>query len=45
LTALGAVIGSSWTIKRVIAHEQRECDARLDAFKQGLEQGRGHDDA
>jgi len=37
LSALGAVIGSGFTIRKVIAHEQHECDVRLRAFKEGLD--------
>jgi len=37
LSALGSIIGSMWSIRKVAEHEQRACDARLDAFKEGLD--------
>jgi hypothetical protein len=37
LSAVGAIVGSAWSIKQVVAHEQQECDARLDAFREGLD--------
>lgn len=39
IAALGSIMGSRWVIKRVIEHEQKACDARLDAYKEGLEHG------
>jgi hypothetical protein len=39
LAALGSILGSGWVIKKVIAHEKDACDARLDAYKEGLEHG------
>jgi hypothetical protein len=40
VAAVGSVIGSVQTIRLVMKREQRLCDARLDAFKQGLKEGR-----
>jgi hypothetical protein len=37
LTAAGSVAGSIWAIKAVVKHDERACDARLEAFKEGLE--------
>jgi hypothetical protein len=37
VTAIGSIIGAGFTIKWVIHHEQEQCDARLDAFKEGLD--------
>jgi len=39
VAAAGSIIGSVWTIRAVIKHEQQACDARLDAFKEGLDRG------
>jgi hypothetical protein len=37
LSLIGSVVGAGFTIKWVIAHEQQECDTRLDAFREGLD--------
>jgi hypothetical protein len=37
LTAIGSIIGSAWAIRWVIRHEREACDARLDAFREGLD--------
>ena len=37
LTAVGSITGSIWVIKAVVKHEQKACDARLEAFKEGLD--------
>lgn len=37
ITAVGSIAGSVWAIKAVIKHEKQACDARLDAFKEGLD--------
>ena len=37
LSAVGSILGSRWVIRRVIKHEQQACDARLDAFREGLD--------
>jgi hypothetical protein len=39
-TAIGSIIGAGFTIKWVISHEQSQCDARIDAFKEGLHEDR-----
>ena len=36
LTAVGSVAGSVWVIKAVVRHEEKACDARIDAFREGL---------
>jgi hypothetical protein len=36
-SAVAAVAGSSWVIRLVVRHEEQECDARLQAFKNGLD--------
>jgi hypothetical protein len=41
LSGVGSVIGAAFAIRAVVRHEQEACDARLDAFKEGLhEEGR-----
>jgi hypothetical protein len=37
VTAIGSIAGSVWAIKAVVKHEQNACDARLEAFKEGLD--------
>ena len=37
LTAVGSITGSIWVIKAVVKHEQKACDTRLEAFKEGLD--------
>jgi hypothetical protein len=39
LTAFASVAGSVWVVRAVVRHEQQACDARLDAFREGLERG------
>ena len=39
VTALGSVMGSSWAIKAIIKHEMKNCDDRMEAFREGLEHG------
>jgi hypothetical protein len=41
--ALGSVTGSAIAIRAIVKHEQATCDARLDAFKEGLEHGEHED--
>jgi hypothetical protein len=36
LSGVGSVVGAGFAIKWVIRHEQQACDARLGAFKEGL---------
>lgn len=40
LAALGSVLGSTWAIKGLIKHEMKQCDLRMEAFREGLK----HDD-
>jgi len=35
-TAIGSIAGSAWVIKQVVKHEEKACDARIEAFKEGL---------
>lgn len=44
LSGVGSVLGAVWAIRAVIRHEQKVCDARLDAFKEGLGYGDEHKD-
>jgi hypothetical protein len=37
LTGVGSVVGAGFAIKWVVKHEKEACDARLDAFKEGLD--------
>lgn len=37
MTAIGSIAGSVWAIRAVIKHEGKNCDARLEAFKEGLD--------
>jgi hypothetical protein len=37
LTAIGSVAGSVWVIRAVVKHEEQACNARIDAFKEGLD--------
>jgi hypothetical protein len=37
LTGVGSVVGAGFAIKWVVRHEQQACDARLDAFREGLD--------
>jgi hypothetical protein len=39
LTAVGSIVGAGFTVKWIIKHEQQQCDARLDAFREGLDRG------
>jgi len=41
LTAVGSIAGSAWVIRAVVKHEEAACDARLNAFREGLDR---HDD-
>jgi hypothetical protein len=41
LSGVGSVIGAVFAIRAVVKHEQAACDARLDAFKEGLHEDRG----
>jgi hypothetical protein len=41
LSLVGSIVGAGFTIKWVIGHEQQQCDARLEAFKEGLHE-EGH---
>jgi hypothetical protein len=41
VSAVGAITGSGYAIKKVVEHEQRTCDARLQAYKNGLAHGEG----
>jgi hypothetical protein len=40
VSALAAVAGSGWVIRQVVRHEQQECDARMQAFRNGLDRER-----
>ena len=42
-SAVGAILGSSWAIRKVVEHEQRACDSRLQAYKNGLAHGEHED--
>jgi len=44
LSALGAIIGSTATIKRVSVHEQEACDLRLEAFREGMDRERAREE-
>jgi hypothetical protein len=37
VTALGTVAGSVWAIKAIVKHEEKACEARMAAFKEGLD--------
>jgi hypothetical protein len=37
LTAAGSIAGSVWAIRAVVKHEEKTCDARLEAFREGLD--------
>jgi len=45
LSALAAIIGSTFTIKQVSVHEQQACDLRLAAFREGLDRERAREGA
>jgi hypothetical protein len=36
ITAFASLVGSAWVIRAVVKHEEKACDARLEAFKEGL---------
>jgi len=36
ISGVASVIGSFHAIHMVVKHEQKECDARLDAYREGL---------
>jgi hypothetical protein len=36
VAAIGSIAGSVWAIKAVVKHEEKQCDARIAAFKEGL---------
>jgi hypothetical protein len=36
LAALGSILGSTWAIKAIIKHEMKQCDLRMEAFREGL---------
>jgi hypothetical protein len=37
LNGVAAVVGSWFAIRQIIKHEKQACDARIDAFKEGLD--------
>jgi hypothetical protein len=37
ITALGSVMGSIWAIRGLIKYEEKICDKRMEAFKEGLD--------
>jgi hypothetical protein len=39
LSGVASVIGATFAIKAVVKHEQKACDTRLDAYKEGMEHG------
>ena len=43
LTGVGSIAGSVWAIKEVVKHETAACDARIDAYKEGLKRGEQED--
>jgi hypothetical protein len=36
-TAFGSLVGSAWVIRAVVKHEEKVCDSRMEAFKEGLD--------
>ena len=34
--ALGSIASSTWAIKAIIKHEMKQCDLRMEAFREGL---------
>jgi len=39
ISALGSVFGSVWAIKAIVKHQMKQCDLRMEAFKEGLKHG------
>lgn len=37
ITAFGSIAGSAWVIRAVVKHEEKVCDTRMEAFKEGLD--------
>jgi hypothetical protein len=37
LSALASVAGSVYAVKAIIKHEMKQCDLRMDAFREGLD--------
>ena len=37
LSGVASVIGAGFAIRWIVKHEQDACDARLDAFREGLD--------
>jgi hypothetical protein len=37
VAAIGSIAGTTWVIKAIVKHEEQACDARLNAFKEGLD--------
>jgi hypothetical protein len=36
-TAAASVLGTTWAYRAIIRHEQKACDQRMDAFREGLD--------
>jgi hypothetical protein len=43
VSAVAAVAGSVQAWKLIVKHESEQCDARLDAYKEGLKHGEHED--
>jgi hypothetical protein len=37
ITAFASLVGSAWVIRAVVRHEEKACDARMEAFREGLD--------
>lgn len=44
LSGVGSVVGAAWVIRAVVRYEEKMCDTRLDAYKEGLAHGEHEDD-
>lgn len=40
LSGVAAVIGTVWAARLIVKRERRQCQERIDAFKEGIEMGR-----
>jgi hypothetical protein len=37
ITAFASLAGTAWVIRAVVKHEEKACDARMEAFREGLD--------
>lgn len=40
LSGVGSIVGAGWAIRRTVKHMERQCDLRMDAYREGLDRGK-----